>query len=74
MSGKLLYPRIVMLCVKDILALRSLALRVTIIEPRMVVVTTVLKIVDNWSVSFELNTLDKKLELVLAGGGCGYIA
>lgn len=43
--GKLLYPNIVMLCVMDILALRSLAFKVTMIEPTIMVLTTVLNIV-----------------------------
>ena len=57
MSGKLLQPRMVMLQVRAIFALSSLAFRVTTTLPTMVVITTVLKIVESWSVSLELSVL-----------------
>jgi len=61
MRGKLLYPRIVRLWVRDILAFSNLAFRVTIILPEIVVISTVLNIVDSWLESLaprSLNILD----------------
>ena len=55
--GKLLYPRMVRLWVRDTLALSSLAFRVTTTDPTMVVLTTVLKISDSCVESLELSRL-----------------